>query len=141
MVKERHCSREVSELLCKKGFAQGTDLRMTRHLAFYDNEGLRYDIDRWYDSMVTENVPFVIAPTHQMACDWLMRLGIYICPTYCSFQRHKKYDPPCCKWEPTILSLSSSAPLYPQPLDRCEHFDTFGEAVDFCIKYALENLV
>lgn len=141
MIKERYCSREVSELLCKKGFVQGIDLRMSRHLAFYDNMGLHYDVDRWYDTMVNENVPFVVAPTHQMACDWLMIRDIYICPKYCCFQGSKKNDIPYFKWEPTILCLTSSLPLYPKPLDRCEYFDTFGEAVDFCIKYSLENLI
>ena len=85
----------------------------------------------------------ITAPTHQMACDWLMTKGIYICPKYCCFQGSKKNDKPYYKWKPNILSLSSISPypLYPHPLDMCEHFDTFGEVVDFCIKYSLENLV
>ena len=117
MIEERLCSREVSKLLGEKGF--------------------NIPCNNWYYYYACR----IWQPTHQMACDWLMIRGIYICPTYCCFQRHKKYDPPCCKWKPTILSLSSSVPLYPQPLDMYEYFNTFGEAVDFCIKYALENLV
>lgn len=124
-------------LLQEKGFLQGIDLRMTQHLAFYDNDGLHYDVDRWYDSMVSENVPFVVAPTHQMACDWLMTKGIYICPKYRCFQNGKPYY----KWEPTILSLASIYPLYPQPLDICEHYDTFEEAVEASLKYALKYVL
>ena len=138
MIKERYCSYEVAKLLKEKGFDEVCT-------CLYYNGDWEFVNDNAYEHVIRNssivNKDFITAPTHQMACDWLMRLGIYICPTYCSFQRHKKYDAPCCKWEPTILSLLSSAPLYPQPLDMYEYFNTFGEAVDFCIKYALENLV
>ena len=117
MIEERRCSYEVCKLLHEKGF----DEKCTD----------------WY----WENNINIWKPTHQMACDWLMTKGIYICPKYCCFQGSKKNDKPYYRWKPTILSLISSFPLYPQPLDKCEHFVTFEEAVDFSIKYSLENLV
>lgn len=122
MIEERRCSYEVCKLLHEKGFDE-------RCLLWYTVK----DVNGQYHT--------VWQPTHQMACDWLMTKGIYICPKYCCFQGSKKNDKPYFKWEPTILSLSSISPLYPKPLDMCEHFDTFGEAVDFCIKYSLENLI
>ena len=127
MIEERYCSFEIAKLLREKGFTYDGRL-------WYD----KYGIITYVNTFLLDASPYV---THQMACDWLMTKGIYICPKYCCFQGSKKNDKPYFKWEPTILSLSSSFPLYPQPLDRCEHFDTFGEAVDFSIKYSLENLI
>ena len=139
MIKERYCSPEVSRLLREKGFNEEC------HHVYVD-----MTLEEWTntlygnDVLCNNEIPddnVIATPTHQMVCDWLMARGIYICPKYCCFQEWKKNAIPYFKWEPTILSLTSSLSLYPQPLDRCEHFDTFGEAVDFCIKFSLENLI
>ena len=135
MIEERHCSREVSKLLCEKGFVQGTDLRMTRHLAFYDNEGLRYDIDRWYDSMVTENVPFVVAPTHQMACDWLREVH-HICITIYP-DKEKGFEVVLYDTESDVEITIQSFGVFGYHIFE----SSYGEAVEAAIKYSLENLV
>ena len=70
MIKERYVNSEVARLLRDKGFLQGINLQMTRHLAFYDNSGLRYDIDKWYHSLILDKISFVVAPTQSMSCDW-----------------------------------------------------------------------
>lgn len=140
MIKERYCSYEVARLLKEKGFDEEC-----HHI--YIGVTLEWTNTIYGDDVISNNeIPdvdtdIITAPTHQMACDWLMTKDIYICPKYCCFQRCKKNDKPCCKWEPTILSLLSSAPLYPQPLDMCEYYDTFGEAVEAALKYVLENLI
>ena len=140
MIKERYCSYEVARLLKEKGFDEEC-----HHIyvgAVLEGTGVIYGNDVMSNNEIPDVETAVItAPTHQMACDWLMTKGIYICPKYCCFQEWKKNAIPYFKWEPTILSLTSSLPLYPQPLDICEHFDTFEEAVDVAIKYSLENLV
>ena len=132
-------SPEVSRLLREKGFNEEC------HHIYVD-----MTLEEWTNTLYGNDVlcnneipddDVIAALTHQMACDWLMTKDIYICPTYYCFQRCKKNDKPCCTWEPTILSLLSSAPIYPQPLDMCEHFDSFSDVVDFCIKYSLENLI
>lgn len=138
MIEERHCSYEVARLLKEKGFDEACT-------CLYYNGDLEFVNDNAYEHVMRNssiaNKDFITAPTHQMACDWLMTKGIYICPIYRCFQEWKKNAIPYFKWQPTILSLTSSFTLYPQPLDMCEHFDIFGEAVDFCIKYSLENLI
>ena len=117
MIKERRCSYEVCKLLHEKGF----DVKCTD----------------WY----WENNINIWKPTHQMACDWLMTKGIYICPKPAYFFGHKRKGKDCCEWKSTIIRLPDGNIIYPHPLDMCEYFDTFGKAVDFCIKYSLENLV
>ena len=52
MVQEAYCSKEVSELLKKKGFLKGIDLRLISNLSFYTYTGLQYDIAKWYDSLI-----------------------------------------------------------------------------------------
>ena len=56
-------------------------------------------LDEWTNTLYGNDVlcnneipddDVIAAPTHQMACDWLMTKDIYICPTYCCFQRCKK---------------------------------------------------
>lgn len=115
MIEERRCSYEVCKLLHEKGF----DVKCTD----------------WF----WENYISIWKPTHQMACDWLMEKDIYISPKYSWFRSRK--GAPHYEWKPVVLRLSTFNIIYPQLLDMCEYYKTYGEAVDAAIKYSLENLV
>ncbi len=73
MIKERYCSYELSKLLKEKGFDESCraywwDERDV--LAFCDFPKTTEDL-RYKDSQY-------LAPTHQMACDWLRNKGYNI---------------------------------------------------------------
>lgn len=131
MVKERYCSYEVVMLLKEKGFDIGCYGRYsTRSKEFH------FDATRKCEN---HGLFVIAAPTHQMACDWLMEKDIYISPKYSWFRSRK--GAPHYEWKPVVLRLSTFNIIYPQLLDVCEYYKTYGEAVDAAIKYSLENLV
>lgn len=70
MIEERYCSNEVAKLLKEKGFDEPC-----QH--FY-----KFDSNEIYRGTVFTNTQigdkFYIAPTHQMACDWLRNKGYHI---------------------------------------------------------------
>lgn len=74
MIQEAYCSYEVSKLLKEKGFLKGVNLRLIPNIAFYDNIGLRYNVAKWYDSLIQDKIDFVVAPTQQMAMRWLREI-------------------------------------------------------------------
>lgn len=83
-----------------------------------------------------------LCPTHQVAVAYLMEVhNLYICPKYCCFCGSKPKDRPYFKWEARILKLPSSNIIYPHPLDMCEHYETYEEATEAALKYALENII
>lgn len=161
MIQEIYCSYEVSKLLKKKGFNESTQLVWYEHLpspnAVYNSEIGKPKRDLFYWEKEGERnlpwtnnspVPSYISgevyscPTHQMAMAYLREVhNFYICPKYCCFCGSKPNDRPYFKWEARILKLPSSNIIYPQPLDMCEHYETYEEAVEASLKFCLENLI
>lgn len=140
MIEEVYCSFEVAKLLKEKGFDESCE-------CFYDTENNDASIvNGWMDisNSELEEREFVCysAPTHQMAMAWLREVhNLYICPKYCCFCGSKPNDRPYFKWEARILKLPSSNIIYPQPLDMCDYYETYEEAVEAALKYVLENLI
>lgn len=139
MIQERYCSYELSKLLKEKGFNDEV-----RTYYQFDNE--TKDAELIHDDRLdTPNLwsgDYYSAPTHQMAMDWLMEThNVYICPKYCCFCGSRKNDMPYFKWEARILKLPSSNIIYPHPLDMCEHYETYEDAVEAALKYCLTELI
>ena len=131
MVQEAYCSKEVSELLKKKGFLKGIDLRLISNLSFYTYTGLQYDIAKWYDSLIQDKIDFVLAPTHQIAMDWLREVHrLHIHPDYIDFLEHGEV------WVVKIIDMKT---FKEYSLEDTE--SSFEEAVEAALKYALENLI
>ena len=132
MIQEAFCSFEVAKLLKEKGFDEPTT-------HWYNiKEDLINDYEVSYKNFTSpQNV--WLAPTHQMAMAWLREKGLYIAPKYQCFCGVK--NKPYYLWEPRVLRLSSNNIIYPQPLDVCEHYKTYEEAVEAALKYALEYLI
>lgn len=131
MIKERYCSYEVARLLEEKGFDEQCD--------YYYEHSTDEPHEMTRDEIVESCNLCIKAPTHQMACDWLMEKDIYISPKYSCFRSNK--GAPHYEWKPVILRLSTFNIIYPQLLDMCKYYKTYGEAVDTAIKYSLENLI
>lgn len=131
MIKERYCSYEVARLLKEKGFNEECD--------YYYEHNSDEPQELTFDELNYSPNLYIKAPTHQMACDWLMEKDIYISPKYSWFRSRK--GAPHYEWKPVILRLSTGNIIYPQLLDMCEYYKTYGEAVDAAIKYSLENLI
>lgn len=127
MIEERYCSYEVARLLKEKGFDEEC-----HHI--YVGVTLEWTNTIYGDDVISNNeIPdvdtdVITAPTHQMACDWLMEKDIYISPKYSCFRSRK--GAPHYEWKPVILRLSTFNIIYPQLLDVCEYYKTYGEAVD-----------
>ena len=145
MIEERYCSYEVARLLKEKGFNEEC-----HHIYIESRQIYVGIILEWTntiygeDAMSNNEIPdvdtdIITAPTHQMACDWLMEKDIYISPKYSWFRSRK--GAPHYEWKPVVLRLSTGNIIYPQLLDMCEYYKTYGEAVDAAIKYSLGNLV
>lgn len=64
MIKERYCSREVSELLREKGFDEEC------YWYYPINGGEIQELT--FDELNYHRSQFIKTPTHQMACDWLI---------------------------------------------------------------------
>ena len=135
MTKERYCSYEVARLLKEKGFNEPVRSLYLIDDAHSNAVNVTYTIT--YRSV--NSAKAILRPTHQMACDWLMEKDIYISPKYSWFRSRK--GAPHYEWKPVILRLSTFNIIYPQLLDMCEYYKTYGEAVDAAIKYSLENLI
>ena len=129
MVKEAYVSFEVAKLLKDKGFLKGVALRITQNLSFYDNIGLTYNLNKWYDSLIQDKINFVVAPTHQMAMAWLREVHkVNIEIHYNRFGENYKY---LIIYKPEVLDDIISLGV----------FYYYEEAVEAALKYSLENLI
>ena len=134
MIQEAYCSKEVSELLREKGFLKGVNLKFIPNLAFYDNIGLHYNVAKWYDSLIQDEINFVVAPTHHMAMAWLREeknIFIVIEPHAYDYvnERNKSYV--CSLWVGDTYYEYLESRDYP----------SYEEAVEAALKYSLENLI
>lgn len=132
MIEEAYCSYEVSKILKEKGF-DGECLRFytthNKHLWLYQH---------YHDFDIKDKIE---SPTHQMAMAYLRDKDIYICPKHCCFCGSKPKDKPYYLWEPRILRLPGNNIIYPQPVDMCDHYDSYEDAVEAALLYCLKNLI
>ena len=128
MIKEDYVSVEVAQLLKEKGFLKEEDLRITQNLSFYDNIGLRHNLNKYYNSLILDKIDFVVAPTHQMAMKWLREVyGLIISIEY-------QIICPTWKWRIYIKSSDDKHTNF-------QHYNKYEEAVEAALKYCLENLI
>lgn len=134
MIKERYCSYKISKLLRKKGFdepcrAYWWDERDV--LAFCDFPKTTEDL-QYKDNQC-------LAPTHQMAMDWLREKGFYI-------EIQTLFD----EFEPSLLKFTNFHALITTIIDdrvidethlADEGIRDYGECVEFAINYCLTELV
>lgn len=123
MTQEAFCSFEVAKLLREHGFAGPV-------IAWYDATGeLRSGID---------HIPSAImCPTHQMALRWLReekKIITWISPIIIL---PVSMDNTLFSWEWRMKKKTHS---YPNVTDGVK-YETYEEAVDEALKYALEKLV
>ena len=123
MIQEAYCSFEVAKLLKEKGFEILTD-------KVYDNQGkLDYqNVVCWQEN----RLPYISAPTHQMALAWLREKGVYITIVYGDYPSLNKVV-----WTPQIDSLEG----FDLPDSFYEEYNTYEEAVEAALKFAPENLI
>ena len=137
MIKEAYVGFEVAKLLKEKGFNE-LCFRLVRN----DGEVVEAPSQAWNGMAKKQRIEFCLCPTHQMAMAWLMEVhNLYICPKYCCFCGSKPNDRPYFKWEARILKLPLGNIIYPQPLDMCDYYETYEEAVEAALKVSLENLI
>ncbi len=136
MIQEDYCSFEIAKLLKEKGFDEPC-------LQIYTSDGKRYNMhSTCYQNVCDDDE--CLAPTHQMACDWLRKEHLlHIHPEHKAFfqERPKKiyfhWMPfikplPYCKYKPTMGTNEWELDMY------C---DSYEEAVEAALKYSLENLI
>lgn len=137
MIQESYVSFEVARLLKEKGFNE-LCFRLIRE----DGDIVEAPSQAWNGMTKKQKAEFCLCPTHQMAMAYLREVhNLYICPKYCCFCGSKPKDKPYFKWEARILKLPSSNIIYPQPLDMCEHYETYKEAVEAALNFCLKNLI
>lgn len=146
MIKEEFVSFEVAELLKKKGF----DEVCWRYWSIPENE-----------IFGTDGIPFLnrelddsmfAAPTKQMACMWLREVHhIHVCPDYKAFFQEKPkkiHHHWCCKivgidryFKRGIQDVDVLDSDYFYFHDAKAYHDSYEEACEECIRFALENLI
>lgn len=130
MITEDYCSYEVAKLLKEKGFLKGVDLRITQNLSFYDNIGLRHNLDRWYDSLIQDKIDFIVAPTLQMAMKWLREVHkLYVDIRFNNYYLEYKY---------IVFSMEKDGDV---DFHTEFGFSSYERTVEAAIKYCLENLI
>ena len=126
MITEDYVSYEVAKLLKEKGFEILTS-------KVYDNQKeLDYQyVVCWQE----ERLPYVSAPTHQMAMKWLREVHKVLIVIDAYHADH---------WEGYIdsfeISIYSHASTIIVP-NKIAHHTDYEEAVEAALKYSLENLV
>lgn len=127
MVKEQYCSFEVAKLLKEKGF----DVYCN---TYYTNDG-------YFNSDVYGNtVNFCCeAPTHQMALAWLREKGVllWVYPTPLLTADNRTFQ---WMWDGEKQRHDARHFGHLRSYDTYE-YDTYEEAVESALKYALENLI
>ena len=120
MIKEAYCSYEVAKLLKEKGFDE-----KTTH--WYNvRESLINDYPVSYENFGNPEKVW-LAPTHQMACAWLREVH--------------NIDIEIRRSPNTMMYRSI---IYKDTLVKCitdAIMETYEQAVEAALKYALENLI
>lgn len=136
MIKERYCSFEVSKLLEEKGFNAQCRAAYTNYGKLFTTQIQQY---------VTNIIWECVAPTHQMAIDFLREAyGIFI-----RIERDNQYYQgrevvPMTKHD---IERGHTPEYYATIYDAksktyvTEHFNDYAECVDSAIKYGLTKLV
>lgn len=132
MTQEAYVSFEVARLLKEKGFEQNNpDVEMYYRLSG-DMSAVTGDEMYNIDSMYA-------APTHQMAMAWLREIhGIHIqalCPII-----NFDVETTGVTYNVVISNLKNCCLAFDTELDDKE-YDSYEDAVEAALKYALENLI
>ena len=126
MIKERYCSFEVAKLLKEKGFVIPCDWIYCSDGTFGHKNSL------WDKEMF-------LAPTHQMACDWLREKGFYI-------EIQTIFD----EFEPSLLKFTNFHAVITTIIDgrvidethlADEGIRDYGECVENAMDYCLTELM
>lgn len=147
-IKEAYCSYEVSKLLKEKGFKESTQFVWYEHLpspnATHNSEIGKPKRDYFYwekegerNSLWTNDSPIpsyingevYSCPTHQMACAWLRKKGIYIEISIAITTDDKVY------YHANVGTISNAWKLVD------EWNDSYENSVENALKYTLENLI
>ena len=126
MIQEDYCSYELSKLLKEKGFEILTD-------KVYDNQNkLDYqNVVCWQE----KRLPYIFAPTHQMAMKWLREKHWVISIIPKSFYA----DGRCTSW---TYSIWADDNLEINDEEEWKNiYGSYEEAVEAALKYSLENLI
>jgi hypothetical protein len=126
MITEDYCSYEVAKLLKEKGFEILTG-------KVYDNQNkLDYqNVVCWQE----ERLPYISAPTHQMAMKWLREIH-NICITIYP-DKERGYEAVLYNIKDDVEILLQSFGIYGSHIFE----DSYKGAVEAALKYALENLI
>ena len=129
MIYEDFVSFEVAKLLKEKGFDELCIFK-------YSSEGVRMKagaaIDEWQNSELDDDE--CSCPSQSMVMRWLRevhQLHISIKPTWALGDMREP-----CRWEYSIISLSVATDYMYYVGEN-----TYEEAVEAALKYALENLI
>lgn len=127
MIKERICSYELSMLLQEKGFDEECDY-------FYEHSTDEpHEMTR--DEIVESCNLCIKAPTHQMACDWMIEAH-HICITI--YPNKEK------GFEAVLYDIESDVEITLQSFGVFGYHifeSSYGKAVEVALKYVLENLI
>ena len=171
MVLEEYCSFETAKLLKEKGFdaelkmywSMGTsDIPILhccpQHPVDDGEEPMPIEIDNSGKECTNRSNPWkpeefeCIAPTLQMACRWLRKVHhIHVCPEYKAFfqERPKKIYHHWCNrivgidryFKRGIQDVDILDSDYFYYHDAKTYHDSYEEACEECIRFALENLI
>lgn len=142
MIKERYCSYEVARLLNKKGF----DETCYACYEYFKSSITMYQgwVFEYKGEVIQNSTDIILAPTHQMACDWLREVHhIYI--EICFYKTNPNdIEPKKSRLSP-YYTFGVWDTISGNNIDKrlTNDFigDSYKEAVEAALKYVLENLI
>lgn len=128
MSKEQYVTFEVAKLLKEKGFDWGCNgyWFISEYSKVFNISPSR-NPQNWNE--VKTDLDWLSCPTQQMACRWLRKeKGIHILPEISEVKENPKYY--CMIWKTSTLESFI-----------IELFDSYEDAVEVALEYALKNLI
>ena len=122
-MKDAYCSFEIAKLLKEKGF----DEECTHYYSYEDDELIEYTNGVY--SRNSKDCHRCTSPTHQMACAWLRKQGVYMSIDTVITSSGNTYF--------NIYTYSKDSGWI-HPVD---FYNSYEDAVEAALKYALEDLI
>lgn len=137
MIHKEICTYEVCKLAKEKGFPQDVFGTCEMKSACYLDDGRFYK-----DGCIYPIENAYTAPTQSLLQRWLREeKKIYVCPCIIS-DYEDDYTPHIVYWSFIIVNTESGDSIY-REYERVDdkRFDTYEQALEDALKYALENFV
>lgn len=143
MIKERYCSYEVANLLNKKGF----DETCYACYEYFKSSITMYQgwVFEYKGEIIQNSTDIILAPTHQMACDWLYEnyglwVQVFLYVTLSKDKKENDFTSKKIRWTFDIVTKFPEKGPYQYYEPVREEFTSQYEAIEAGLKYILKRI-